>query len=173
MRNIHLTACVASLAVAISASALAQEAPVAEQNAAEAQVAPPVTEDAASSEEWAQFSNNDRTIYLIDLKSFKPVGDATAVRIARVPTQGGTTTFMHRIDEYEIRCRQNQARMLTEIEFDDAGAEIDRYPEAGAEWDTMLPASLPAYFKAMPCEGARPNGSPAPSIKAFIERGRQ
>jgi hypothetical protein len=172
MKTISLNACLAVAATLVTTPVLAQDAPAAQEtlaqdNAAAAEVAP------ASSEEWTQFSQNDRTIYLIDLKSFKPVGNALTVRIARVPTQGGTSTFMHRIDEYEIRCSGNQARMMVEVEFDDAGNEIERYPEAEAVFETIRPTSLPAYFKSMPCEHARPAGDPAPSIKAFIERGRQ
>lgn len=166
MTRFTTTAWLAGLALMMTTSVQAQDAAAVQENAAETEVA------ATSGEEWAQFSNNDRTIYLIDLKSFKAVGDATATRIARVPTQGEATNFTHRIDEYEIKCSANQARMMVEIEFDDQGNEVERYPEADAVFEALLPTSLPAYFKAMPCEGARPDAAPAPSIKAFIERGR-
>ena len=171
MKTFKQTACIAGFTALISASAaasaMAQDAPAAQEEAVAAEEAP------ASSEEWVQFSNNERTIYLIDLKSFGAVEDTAPVRIARVPTSGGTSVFSYRIDEYEMKCRGNQARMMAEVEFDDTGNEVDRYPEADAEWETMRPASLPAYFKAIVCEGARPRHSSAPSIKAFIERGRQ
>lgn len=167
MKNAYLTACVSSFALLIAtAAAQAQEADVAQ----EAVAAPAV---ATSGEEWGVFSSNDRTIYLIDMNGFKPVGDATSVRIARVPTQGATTLFVHRMDEYELRCRANQARMIAEVEFDDKGDEIERYPEADAEWENLRPTSLPAYFKAIACDNARPSGATADSIKTFISRGRQ
>lgn len=167
MKHVYLAVSLSSLAVLTAAPVLAQDAPVAEENAAAAQVAPD------GSEEWVQFSSNDRNLYLIDLKNFRPAGDATSVRIGRVPVQGPSTVFAHRIDEYEIRCSRNQYRMTVEIEFDDTGTEVDRYPEAEAEWDTIGGTSLPAYFKAMVCEGSRPTNAPASSIKAFIERGRK
>ena len=167
MKNAYFSACVSALALVMATSAQAQDVPVTADNAPAAEVAP------TSGEEWSVFSGNDRTIYLIDLKGFKPVGDATAVRIARVPTQGATTLFTHRIDEYELRCTANQARMITEIEHDDKGNEVERYPEADAEWETLRPTSLPAYFKAVACDNSRPSGETADSIKTFISRGRQ
>lgn len=167
MKRFTHTAWLAGLALMMTTSVQAQDAAAVQENAAEAEVA------ATSGEEWVQFSNNDRTIYLIDLKSFKPVGDAITARVARVPTQGDASNLTHRVDEYEIKCRGNQARMMVEIEFDDKGIEVERYPEAGAEFETLLPTSLPAYFKNMPCEGARPNGAAADSVQAFIARGRQ
>ena len=167
MRNFTLTACISGLVGVAACTAQAQEVPAPTENAVEAAIAP------SSGEEWVVFSSNDRNIYLIDLKSFKPVGDATAVRLARVPTQGATTVFLHRVDEYELRCQPNQARMMAEVEMDNSGDEVERYPEADAEWETMRPSSLPAYFKSIVCDGARPNGAPASSIKVFIERGRK
>lgn len=167
MKTREFTACLAVLAALTTTTVQAQETPVAEANAPEAVIAP------AEGEAWVVFSSNDRNIYLIDLHSFKPVNDATVARIARVPLQGPTTVFMHRIDEYELRCQPNQARMIAEVEMDNDGTEVERYPEADAEWEPMRPASLPAYFKAIVCDNARPNGAPANSIKAFIERGRQ
>lgn len=167
MKNAYLSACVSALALVAATTTLAQDVPATEDNATIAEVAP------TSSEEWGVFSSNDRTLYLIDLKGFSPIGDATTVRVARVPTQGATTLFVHRIDEYELRCRANQARLVTEVELDDNGDEIERYPEADAEWEDVRPTSLPAHFKAIACDNARPSGATADSIKAFISRGRQ
>jgi len=126
----------------------------------------------ASAEEWNAFSRNARLVYLVDVGGIATVGDTTSVRVARVPLQTPVGDYSHKIDEYEIRCAAKQARVLAEIEFGPDGAEVERYPEADATWDDIRPTSLSAYIQPIVCDGARADGAPAASIKAYIDAGR-
>ena len=127
---------------------------------------------AASAEEWNAFSRNARLVYLVDVGGIATVGDTTSARVARVPLQTPVGDYSHKIDEYEIRCAAKQARVLAEIEFGPDGAEVERYPEADAAWDDIRPTSLSAYIQPIVCDGARADGAPAASIKAYIDSGR-
>lgn len=131
-----------------------------------------VTAGAASAEEWNAFSRNARLVYLADVSAIATVGDTTNVRVARVSLQSPAGDYSHKIDEYEIRCRAKQARIIVEIEYGPDGVELERYPEADAAWDDIRPTSLSAYIEPMVCNGDRANGPNAPSIKAFIDGGR-
>lgn len=126
----------------------------------------------ASAEEWNAFSRNARLVYLVDVGGIATVGDTTSARVARVPLQTPAGDYSHKIDEYEIRCAAKQARVLAEIEFGPDGAEVERYPEADAAWDDIRPTSLSAYIQPIVCDGARAEGAPAASIKAYIDAGR-
>ena len=127
---------------------------------------------AATAEEWNAFSRNARLVYLVDVGGIATVGDTTSARVARVPLQMPAGDYSHKIDEYEIRCAAKQARVLAEIEFGPDGAEVERYPEADAAWDDIRPTSLSAYIQPIVCDGARADGAPAASIKAYIDAGR-
>lgn len=164
MKTLYITVSLSLLSVMTPSLATGQEAAVQEEVPAPAAAAP--------ADEWASFSRNDRTIYLIHMKDLTAVDNVTQVRIARVPTQGAADDFSYRLDEYELRCRQNQARQTSEAEFGPDGQEVERYPEADAEWETIRPTSLAAYFKPIACDGAVSQDKPASSIQAFIARGR-
>ena len=127
---------------------------------------------AATAEEWNAFSRNARLVYLVDVGGIATVGDTTSARVARVPLQTPVGDYSHKIDEYEIRCAAKQARVLAEIEFGPDGAEVERYPETDAAWDDIRPTSLSAYIQPIVCDGARADGAPAASIKAYIDAGR-
>ena len=63
-------------------------------------------------------------------------------------------------------------RTVLEIEYGPDGAEVSRYEDPEAAWDSVTPNSLSGYIKNVACEGQRTRGANAASIKAFIDGGR-
>lgn len=126
----------------------------------------------AAPEEWTAISHSARTAYLADVGSVSTVGDDTTVRIAMVPLNGAASDYSHGTSEVVLRCAANQTRTVLEIEFGPDGAEISRYAEPEAAWDSVTPNSLSGYIKNVACEGQRSNNNNAASIKAFIDGGR-
>lgn len=125
----------------------------------------------AAAEEWTTISGSPSVSYLADLSSIATVGDDTTIRVARVPLPLQPGDYSHKVNEYAIRCAANQSRILVEVEYGPDGAELDRYPETDATWDTPLPDSFGALIKRIACDNARGQGASAESLKAYIDGG--
>ena len=126
----------------------------------------------AAPEEWNAISQSTQTAYLADIGSVNTIGDDTTIHIALVPLNGAANDYSHGISEVVLRCAANQTRTVLEVEYGSDGAEIARYPEPEAPWDSVVPNSLSGYIKNVACEGQRTRGENAASIKAFIDGGR-
>ena len=130
------------------------------------------TAASAAPEEWNSISHSAQTAYLADIGGVSTVGDDTTVRIAMVPLNGAAGDYSHGVSEVVLRCGANQTRTVLEIEYGPDGAEVSRYEDPEAAWDSVTPNSLSGYIKNVACEGQRTRGANAASIKAFIDGGR-
>lgn len=131
-----------------------------------------LTFGAASAEEWDGVSSSARFAYLADVSSIATVGDETTINLARVPVEGPTDDYSHKIDAYAFRCGANQVRLVQESAYGPDGAISDSFPDPAATWEDIPANSLASYVKGFACEGLRSTNRKAASVRAFIDGGR-
>lgn len=126
----------------------------------------------SSAQEWHSISRNAERVYLANVGSMTVVDDITTIMVARVPRKPASATdYSYTADEYAYRCAANQVRPGASVEYDEDGAELNRF-EDGGDWETVRPETLDAFVKQVACDGERANPPLFPSIKAFMDAGR-
>lgn len=125
-----------------------------------------------AAETWNSFSRTQNNVYMVDVDRFTVTGDVTSALVARVPLTGEAGDYSHSVETFELRCSDKHWRTAGSVEYGPDGAEMDRYPEEGAEWEASRNGTLPEYLRQIVCDGARANPPTWPAIKAFIDAGR-
>ena len=171
--NMFLKIAAATAVLAVAGAAQAQTGVAESEASAPAQAAPIVTPVATpAGEDWNPFSRSAVKVYLTEVNGFKTTGDVTSARIARVPLSGQPGDYSYASDEIEFRCVVKQSRTVASTEYGPDGVQTDRY-EDPEEWAPYTPNTRDAYLSMIVCDGDRANPPTWPSIKAYIDAGRQ
>ena len=126
----------------------------------------------AAAESWHSFSRSQLNVFMADVDSIAANGEITTVRVATTPLTGDAGDYSHTVETYEIQCASGRWRTAGVVEYGPDGAEVDRYPEEGAAWETLLPNTSPDFLKQIACDGSRAQPPIWPTIKAFVDAGR-
>ena len=126
----------------------------------------------AMAEDWHSFSGTASRAYLADVDSIAAVGNTTAIRMASVPTAGRAGDLTRTETLYEFQCAARRWRTVGTVEYEADGTS-EAYPEEGAEWEPLRANTVPDFVKQIACDGSRSTTATFPSIRAFIEAGRQ
>lgn len=126
----------------------------------------------AAAEDWNSYSRSANNVFMADVHSIAVVGDVTRIQVAMVPLRGEPGDYSHSIESYEFECGRNRWRSVGVVEHGPDGAELEQYPEDGAEWESVRSNTMPDYLKQIACDGSRAEPPTWPSIRAFIDAGR-
>ena len=127
----------------------------------------------ASAETWNPFSRSANSVLMADTDSIVVSGDITSLHMATAALDGEPGDYSHSIETYEFQCAaRGKWRTTGVIEYGPDGAELDRYPEEGMEWESPRAGTIPEYLKQIACDGSRSTPPLWPSIKAFVDAGR-
>ena len=122
-------------------------------------------------QDWHPFSRSTARIYMADMKSIVVEGDVQRVTLAILPLQGAAGDYTHNEEVVEFRCGAQQSRSTTSIEYGASGAEEARYNDAST-WDAYTPNGRDGFLAGLVCDGNRANPPTWPSVKAWIDAGR-
>jgi hypothetical protein len=126
----------------------------------------------AFSETWHPFSRSQSSAFLADVDSITVTGDVTSIRIAMASLRNEAGDLSHTVETYEFQCGANRWRTAGAVEYGPDGAEAGTFPEENGSWEEARANTLPAYLKAIACDGARARPPFWPTLRAFIEAGR-
>lgn len=127
----------------------------------------------AAAESWHPYSRSPNNVFMADVDSIAVNGDVTSVRVAFAPRAGPPGDYSHTVETYEFQCgSRSKWRTAGIVEYGPDGAEMDRYPEEGSPWEDIRPNTSPEYLEQIVCKGARAQPPIWPSIKAFVDAGR-
>lgn len=123
----------------------------------------------AVAENWAQFSSNDQTIYLVDLDTLTPVDGIVSAHMGRVPAKGDATDLSYDTEVVLMRCSDGQSKSGENVSYGPDGAETDRYTDEGP-WSPS--GGVYESIKRIACDNALPASTPYPTPSDFIKAGR-
>lgn len=171
--NMILKIAAATAAMAIAGTAQAQTGTAQSEAPAPAQAVPAAAPAATpAGEDWNAFSRSTLKVYMTDVNGFTTTGDVISARSARVPLGGQPGDYSYASDEVEFRCAAKQSRTVASVEYGPDGVQTDRF-EDPEEWAAYIPNTRDAYLSLIVCDGDRANPPTWPSIKAYIDAGRQ
>jgi hypothetical protein len=130
-----------------------------------------VSAGAASAQTWNIYSRSANNAFMADAESIVRTEDVSTVTIAMVPLHAEAGDYSHSLETYDFQCAQNRWRPTGVAEMGPDGAEVERFPEEGAEWEPVRSGTNPAYLKEVVCDGAR-SDTPWASVRAFVDAGR-
>ena len=126
----------------------------------------------AAAETWQAYSRSQNNAFMADADSIVTEGDITSIRVATVPRAGEAGDLSHSIETYQFQCARARWRTAGVVEFGPDGMEAGQYPDEDSPWEEVRNNTMPAYLKAIACDGSRAVPPHWPSIQAFIEAGR-
>ncbi|RZJ29678.1 MAG: hypothetical protein EON85_06445 [Brevundimonas sp.] len=133
-----------------------------------------MTATPALAEDWHAYSRTGTRAYLADVDSITAAGgSAVSIRSASVPLDLPNTDFSHGEEIYQFDCAAGKWRTAGAKDFAADGSEDGAYPEENASWEPVRPNTVPDYLKQIACDGSRSDNQTFPSIRAFVEAGRQ
>jgi hypothetical protein len=127
----------------------------------------------AAAENWHKFSYSGTTAYLADVDSIGPAGDATGIRVAKVPLAGAAGNYSYSVDQFTIRCNAREVRSVLSIDYGPDGTETERFDDPESPWDEVVRDSYLDFLKDIACDGVRSTEGSWPSIAAFVDGGRR
>ena len=126
----------------------------------------------AMAENWNTISRSPNNAFMVEVDGIVANGEITTVPLATVPRRGEATDYSHSVETYEFKCASGQWRTVGIVEYGEDGAETDRIPEEGGNWEPVRTNTLPDYLKQVACDGSRADPPTWTSIKAFVDGGR-
>ena len=126
----------------------------------------------AAAETWQAYSRSASNAFMADADSIITEAGITSIKVATVPREGEAGDLSHSIETYQFRCDADQWRTAGVIEYGPDGSETGQFPEEDSPWEEVRNNTMPAYLKAIACDGSRAVPPHWPSIQAFIEAGR-
>lgn len=123
-------------------------------------------------ETWNSFSRSANNVFMADVDSIAVNGDITSLKVATTPRNGDPGDYGHSVEVYEFQCGTGKWRTAGLVEYGPDGAELERFPEEGAAWESTRPGTIPETLKAIACDGTRGVPPTWPSIQAFVDAGR-
>lgn len=130
----------------------------------------PATTPAAASETWQIISSSATRAYLVNIGSIRSSGGVTHITAASAPlTPPETGDRRHLIDEYEIRCRSGEFRVVNSIDVPPEGGEGDVFADPEAAWEPIPRGGLAPMLKQVACDGARAPDKAYPTLAAYLD----
>ncbi len=127
----------------------------------------------AAAETWHPYSRSTGTVFMADVDSIVVNGDITTVLVATVARAGDAADYSHTIETFEFQCgASSKWRTVGMVEYGAEGEETGRYPEEGAEWESIRANTSPDYLEQIVCDGSRAQPPIWPTIKDFVDAGR-
>lgn len=130
------------------------------------------TASPAIADDWHLYSRSQSNVFMADVASIVAADGVTSIRMTIVPKAGEAGDYSHSIETYQFQCDQGRWRTAGVIEHGPDGAQLDAYPEEGAEWMPLRSGTMPEQLKEIACEGARANPPTWPTVQAWIDAGR-
>ncbi|HZV84024.1 MAG TPA: surface-adhesin E family protein [Brevundimonas sp.] len=124
-------------------------------------------------ETWHPFSRSQNNAFMADVDSIVVNGAITSIRVATASRRGEAGDFSHSVETYEFECGANRWRTAGVVEYGADGAEAETFPEPDGAWETARDNTMPMFLKQIACDGIRAQPPHWPTVKAFIEAGRQ
>jgi len=126
-----------------------------------------------AAESWHPYSRSQNNVFMADVDSIAVNGNVTSVRVALAPRAGAPGDYSHSVETYEFQCgSRSKWRTAGIVEYGPDGAEADHYPEEDSPWEDVRPNTSPEYLEQIACKGSRAQPPIWPTIKAFVDAGR-
>ncbi len=129
------------------------------------------TSQNGSGPEWWAFSRSQNRNYLIDVQSVVKNGDELTVSIARVPKDTAAGDYTHSVDQFGIRCRARQSRVISSADAFEDGVPGEAFA-ADEPWAAIAPNSFDEAIREIGCDNMRPSPPAYPSVRAYFDAGR-
>ena len=168
MKRMMIGGAMAAAALLSAGGALAQTAPQEEEILG----GPSAPVEPATGPSWWTFSRGTSRNYLIDVRSVARSGDEATVQIARVPTDTPPGDYSHTVDQFGIRCTARESHVVTSSEALEDGVLEEPYATE-EPWSPIEPNGFDDAIRMVVCDDGRPQATPYPSIKAYIDAGRR
>ena len=126
-----------------------------------------------AAETWHPYSRSTGTVFMADVDSIVVNGEVTTVLVATVARTGDAGDYSHTIETFEFQCgASSKWRTAGMVEYGADGAEMGRYPEEGAEWESIRAGTSPDFLEQIVCDGSRAQPPIWPTVRAFVDGGR-
>lgn len=127
----------------------------------------------AAAETWHPYSRSTGSVFMADVDSIVVNGEITSIQVATVARTGDAGDYSHTIETFEFQCGSNSKwRTAGMVEYGPDGEEMGRYPEEGAEWESIRANTSPDYLEQIVCDGSRAQPPIWPTVRAFVDAGR-
>ena len=127
----------------------------------------------AAAESWHPYSRTPNNVFMADIDSITVNGEITSVLVATAARAGDAGDYSHTVETFEFRCGARSTwRTAGIVEYGPDGAETGRYPEENGAWEEIRPNTSPDYLEQIVCDGSRAQPPIWPTVRAFVDAGR-